>query len=740
MSYQSFLISQYSTGLDRELEPWLLPNDAFFELFDGYVYRGVTNKRDGYTGFANGIKSSYVESRMIHTKTAVAPTSGAINGINKVFTFAFTAPVARNSVTITGSNPPQVITDNGIGGFTGAIDPLGTNTIDYSTGAVTITFLVAPAALSTVLAVYSYHPGLPVMGIMRFYPNSNIPELIVADTKYVNRYDRSTDKLVDISPAASYNGTNQDFWSWVNYQDASSNPRLLFCNGKSGDVIQQWDGTTVTNYAPTFAGGTLNARQIFEFQDRLILFQTYEAGNFFPRRIRVSGFGDKCDVFDSTAPGAGVIDIPDNTFFFGAAFNRDDLCFFTESSVWLLKYTGNDVTPFQLKKIDGSRGSKAAFSVISYLNRTMAASPRGLILVDGYTVERMDRSIPDFAFNTINNQYFQSCFSAFIDEDRDVYMLYPSKGEVRPALVAPESSDQILVSNFEEDTYAIFKIPISCMGNFEIADTILWSDLTAAKGFANWDDLAAKYASWNAFPYSKAVPVTLAGGHKGEIWKLTNNEIQDNPQLIRNITVVPGGEEDRVQVTTDWNNYEVGDYIYFTAVQGMTEINSKQGFIVSIDTNFNVFTVVMDIKTNNFSAYTSGGTASRVIPFQVLTKKFNPFINMDKKIKCGWIYFYVSTAETILTHTDENGNEVQDTAFLDLEVFMNDFDTTSKPSFKYKIDLSTISSDNESKKWVKIWINQVSRFLQFRLSNHQAGTRIKIHAMMPGMQPTGRLV
>ena len=72
MSYSGFLIANYATGLDRELQPWLLPNDAFVDLFDGFVYRGVTRKRDGYSGFANGLKSTYTESRMVHRVSNVS--------------------------------------------------------------------------------------------------------------------------------------------------------------------------------------------------------------------------------------------------------------------------------------------------------------------------------------------------------------------------------------------------------------------------------------------------------------------------------------------------------------------------------------------------------------------------------------------------------------------------------------------------------------------------------------------
>ena len=44
--------------------------------------------------------------------------------------------------------------------------------------------------------------------------------------------------------------------------------------------------------------------------------------------IRIAGFGANVDNFDDTAGGAGVIDIPDNTWFVGATFSRDDILVF----------------------------------------------------------------------------------------------------------------------------------------------------------------------------------------------------------------------------------------------------------------------------------------------------------------------------------------------------------------------------------------------------------------------------
>ncbi len=737
MNYQPFLIAGFATGLDRELQPWLLPNDAFTDLLDGFVYRGVLNKRNGYQQFAIGLRSTPTESRMVFKTANVAPATGVIDGANKTFTWALTTPVARGRVVIAGSNPVQTLTDNGLGAFTGN----GSGTINYNTGAVSVTFTTAPALLSTVLLTYSAHQGLPVMGIMNFYPTDNVRQLIVADTKYVNRYNAADDRLDDIT-TTTYNGTRTDFWSWTNYESATSAPRLIFANGTVGDVIQVYDGTTVAAYTynMTASGGgavaTLNARQIFSYKGRLILFQTIEDGTLYPRRIRISGFGANVDDFRTSAPGAGTIEIPDNTWFFGATFNRDDLVFFTQTATWLMKFTGNDVEPFVLQRIDASRGSGAAFSAITYLNQSIAVSPNGLIGVDGYQVDRIDNNIPDYTFENIDNEQtnFLECFSAFIDQDRDVYLLHPSKGTVRPNHVPTGSSDRILVINFEEDNFAIYRLPLSCMGNFQEVQGILWSDLTAANGFPDWAALQAKYESWADFPWTKGSPIPIGGGHKGEIFELNANGSQDNPLHIRNIT----GTGETITVTTDWNNYNIGDYISFSGVQGMTGVNNAQGVILS-QADYYTFTIKLDESAAAGTYTANTGMASRVIPFECVSKKLNPYINLDKKLKCGWMYFYVEVTETSLIDS-VSGDPIP--AFLKVDVLTNNNEGTdfSNPTFTYLVDCSSTRLEDGSKKWVKIWINQVGQFLQFKFSNTQAGTNIKVHATMCGFQPVGRLL
>ncbi len=801
MSYTPYLIANYASGLEKRLQPWLIPDDAQESLFDGYVYRGVMSKREGYNYFATGERggSPYRESRIVHTLTAVAPSTGVIDGVNATFTFAATGQIARGSVTINGSNPVQVVTDNGLGVLQGD----GSGSVNYLSGAISVTFTLPPAIASTVLLTYSFMPDEPVMMVANFITATNIKELIVADTLYVNRYNSTLNILQDISPATPYTGDQFNFFSWVNYASATNAPRLLFSNNV--DPIQQYDGTVVTDYAFTLTGiTTLTCSWMNQMKDRLILLRTTEDGTIFPQRIRISGTGVNSDVFDTTATGAGVIDIPDGTWIQGAAFNRDDLIIFTEASTWVLKYTGNDTTPFVLDKIDESRGCDATFSAITYLNRTSAASPRGLIMTDGYRVERQDDSIPDFSFDEIDGANFSLCFAGSVDADRDHYLIYPTPDQ--------SQSKRILVTNYDEDNYSIYRIPLSCMGTYVTAFDVTWTDLLI---YENWAAFAAAYGNWNSFAYTSGSPFSIGGGHHGEIWRLAVTEVEDNPVRIYNITII---DATTIEVTTDWNNYglnaydqEMGaDVIFLTGVLGMVEVNDQQFPLISV-TNNNVFRLKVP-DSSAYSAYTSGGVASRVISFSSTLKKFNPYIDQDKKVRCGWLYMYVDSTgtdlrrnieisnislsnpcviTTLLNHNLQTGDQVSlfgiggtvelndtvafvtvlspttfsldgvdSTAFgaytsggyaavsenakMTIEIITNDVGHKTQlnnlnPN-TYQGNCTNMVFEDGNKKWYKIFINQVGKFIQFRFKNTQSGAKINIQATMPGFQPVGRLI
>lgn len=899
MTYEPYLVANFATGFTNRMQPWLLADDAQESLLDGDVYRGVLSKRTGYNYYATGERSGapYVESRIINTiPFEQARTSGGVlvvgDGTPGPYVFQIeNAQEMRGSITITAG--AQTATDDGLGTFVTA--PVGgTGTINYLTGDVSITFLNNVAGGTQLTLTYSYYPGLPVMMIANFVTATNVKQLIVADTKRLNRYNTTTNRLeylgrtiaitnitqanpgnvtavahglftgdkifisgvvgmnevnnleftitktgadnftigVDTTAYTAYtsggtveliySSTSSDFFSWVNYPDKDNNPRLLFTNNVNqigyyapnltpsvGDYVFYPTVATPDFQMLATTTGTppvtvITCSQLVVFKDRLLMLRTTENGNIYGQRIRISGTGASCDDFRTSATGAGFIDIPDGTWIQGASFNRDDLIIFTEQSTWVLKYTGNDTVPFVIDRIDESRGCEAPFSVITYLNRTSAASTRGLIITDGYKVERQDEEIPDFSFNQIDGDNFKLCFAGSVDANRDHFLIYPPPTQ--------SESKRILVTNYDEDNYSVYRLPLSCMGTYVSSYDLTWNDLLI---YPNWDAFAAAYGDWNSFAYNSGAPFSLGGGHKGEIWKLNVNEVEDNPVRIRNITIISA---DTIEVTTDWNNYSLNsddpskgaDTIFITGVLGMLEVNNQQYPITSVTSN-NVFRVNVP-SSSAFSSYTSGGVAQRVIPFSSLFKKFNPYVGGDKKVRCGWLYMYVSTSGTnlkrnisitdatqadpcvITTNVNHNlstGDQVSifgvggmtqlngtapyvtvltpltfsldgvdssaygaytsggyvsvaENCKANINVIVNDVghDTQlNNPNQQpYQGTVTNLSFEDGVKKWYKVYINQTGRFIQFRVGNLQAGAKIDIHAIMPGFQSVGRLI
>lgn len=459
-----------------------------------------------------------------------------------------------------------------------------------------------------------------------------------------------------------------------------------------------------------------------------------------------------------------------------------------------MRYTGNDVTPFLLDRIDESRGSDAPHGTITYLNRTSAESTVGFIVSDGYTNTRSDDKIPDFSYNDINQDNFNLCFAGSVDIDRDHYLIYPTSGS--------ETSDQILITNYEEGNHSIYRLPLSCMGLYINSYDVTWNDLLL---YANWDKLATKYGSWREFSFTKGAPIAIGGGHHGQITQLNNTETEDYPVMIRGISIIDGST---LQVTTDYQDYVIGDTIVLEAVTGMVEVNGKQSSIINVIDNYNF---QLAIPTAQFSAYVSGGQASKCIEFNCITKKFNPFSENDKKVSCGWLYFYVSTTNTDLTsnkyingiqltnpcelsvpgHGYKNNDQVYvngvlgtteinnnyyyitvidsdtislndvdatgytpyvsngftstpDDAILSVRCISNDTEQSTllnnfNPS-PYQVNMSSQAAGNGIKKWYKVYINQTARFVQFQVINNQSGSNVQIHAMMPGMTGVGRMI
>jgi hypothetical protein len=225
MATQAFLIADPRAGVQRNLEPAWLPNDAYPDLQDCYIWRGRLHKRKGYELLGR-------LQRMIGTTDMSGNfTSSALLNV------PLTAGLSQFSCST------SVYQDNGSAGDSQTLLVSGTGTANLvrSTGVLTLTG--GPASK----AVY-YFPGLPVMGLRSLETlTENEDGTIAFDTSYSYLFSGGifTDLTTYKASTAPFvwHGANYDLFWTSNYQ------RAMFTTNEVGGL----DGIAYTSLT---AGGT----------------------------------------------------------------------------------------------------------------------------------------------------------------------------------------------------------------------------------------------------------------------------------------------------------------------------------------------------------------------------------------------------------------------------------------------------------------------------------------------------
>lgn len=201
--YQGFPISNFRTGLDEALEPWLLPREAFQLMKNCHCYRGVVEKINGYNPYA---KMSY--------RNVVAPNE-SINGVRTTFTFTLPfAPITSNFYaygTIVAGSTGETFSyqsDDGSNIITLLGSAGGTGTVNISGLSASITFNTAPPSSTYSSVFFEYDSASPgtysIMGIKPYYDSTGSQSIIVFDEKRVGKIKTNQGLMIQLS------GTNQN--------------------------------------------------------------------------------------------------------------------------------------------------------------------------------------------------------------------------------------------------------------------------------------------------------------------------------------------------------------------------------------------------------------------------------------------------------------------------------------------------------------------------------------------------
>ena len=183
MALDKFMIAPFNSGLQDNVAPFLIPEDAFEELRNAYVFRGRVRKRFGSRLISPGTPSTVgfeqLSSRL-RTNVGTTDGSGDISGTvpgwtgTMVGTFGQMFSIGDELFTVYQVGSPAIMLTN-----SGTATTL---TFDTATGAYDIQGSVA-------LTDIYYYPSQPVMGFVQFEDSPINDEPTYAfDTRMAYRY------------------------------------------------------------------------------------------------------------------------------------------------------------------------------------------------------------------------------------------------------------------------------------------------------------------------------------------------------------------------------------------------------------------------------------------------------------------------------------------------------------------------------------------------------------------------
>lgn len=734
-------------GAQRDVESFLLNNDAFPILENAYLFRGRIQKRSCFSPVG-------VDGRL---KGTIGTTDGA------------------GSLTIgpiVSGSPVGISIEEGISTFIidgdTLTDPGGNSPIDLlTTGSTTGTLTRTTGVLDTNALTEDviYIPGLPVMGLcVREVENQiNDEQLIAFDTRWTYLFDSGSNDFIFqnsfrvTGDTFVWSGSDSDFfWStnyfkafWATNNVAGYHAAVGSSPLAEGDGIRWYDGSGSgqgwSNFNPPITSSTfLNGGLIIlPYKGRLLVLNTLEGPDLaqttrFPQRCRFSqvgtpyydnapsGTGTDASAWRSDVVGkGGFIDAPTAEEIVSAEFIKDTLVVYFERSTWQLVYTANETFPFFWQKINTELGAESTFSKIPFDRGILSIGNYGITTCDSVNIARIDQKIPDEVFQIQNRNNGTKRVHGIRDYNAQLaYWTYPilsdEDNESPPyELTYP---NQVLIYNYLDGSWAEFDDCFTCFGYFQKFSDITWAQLNST-----WE---STQFSWNSQVQQARYPDVIAGNQRGFV--VIFSQLQ---QLGQNCPSIPISNITTANHTlyVPNHNFVPNQYVLITSATGTSGINGVIYKILSAT----VDTLVLDqLDEHPWSGtYTGSGLITHIPNFYIQTKEFNPIFGNGMSLGIKHLDIFMDR-----TTDGEIGIEVYVSDNSDQATYLDPFvvSTTAETTFQA----------NQQKIWHRVFINSIGSFIQnvFTLSEDQikdlsiASSDVKIHGLIYYIEPSGRLV
>jgi hypothetical protein len=638
MATDRFLIAPLNSGMQTDLRPWLVPDDAFETLNNAYVFRGRLRKRFG---------SQWMGSTQLSSRLRIQLETTDMSG--NVSTFiprTGNVPYVQGAIGQMFSIGTELFTVNDLGTPV-ALLHTGSSTLakfDTSTGNATSGQLIINGAAA--LTPVFFYPALPVMGLTQ-YEDAPVNSYVsyAFDTRFAYSFAGGFWQQSQTGGDPVFHGDNTNFF-WATNWRGNPNEVYLFVSNfqvtNYNDAIAAtddpiWTFNTTAGWAPfepTFltAGNFVKtARIILPFKRRLVLLSTVEVSadgttnSTFYQRCRFSQVGSPfganawLEQSQVGSAGAGFIDAATEEEIVSAEYIKDRLIVYFEQSTWELAYTGNENEPFNWQKINTELGCEATFSIVPFDKIVLGIGDTGIHACSGANVERIDNKIPDQIFDFGANPSQVARIAGIRDYYTEtVYWTFPSANEV-PSETYP---NRILIYNYKNGSWAFNDDCVTTWGYFDQETGVTWASSTDT-----WEE--AEF-TWESGEIDTNFRQVIAGNQEGFVFIVDPDEGRN--AAVMQITQI-AQFTDYAQLTIIDHTLRVGDFVTVESAQGVTLTNGPIYKVISVLLGSNdVLVGTFDLITGNpiplivTGTYTGGGVSARVSNINFLSKQWNPYV------------------------------------------------------------------------------------------------------------------
>lgn len=651
MAKDRFLIAPFEAGLQTDVRPWLLPDNAFSVLQNAYVFRGRTRKRPGAelqnTAVPVGVRQLYsrlaIRLGTTDIATGALPVTAIPGNLAKVgmtFSVGFGAAVSAQTITVTALGAPATfITNTTLAGIVINLTVGGVNNITWAASAG---YLNQP--------VYFY-PGEPVMGLYQMDtsaiadPLINDETTIGFDTQFGYRYITGHWELMGVMPAqfnvaqpagaAVWTSADWQFIWATNWRGLNDNTRTVYATNNKplstvasgllydgikayGVVANTWQNLSPRIYAA--ATETVIAALCLQvFKGCLFMFnvmQRVTATNVdtrYSNMVRwcapdanplVAGAWDQ----DGNA-GAGRLFLPTSEEIISVATVKDRLIVFCERSTYEIVYSGNPGQLFIAQRINSELGSESTFSPTLFDRAVLSVGNVGITACNGTSVERIDEKIPEGVFSISNVDNAQIRVHGVRDYYTEaVYWTFPS------GLTPTSFPDRVLLYNYRNGTWGVLTDTVTAFGYDQNITGLTWAAATYPWSQAN--------AQWQNPAVSARFLAVLAGNQQGVCFKYIQDK-NDNADA-RAITAMDFSVPAQITITS-MNHALDTSALGFIQINNCTGTNmgNLNGFIFEVSAIIDVNRFLIYVTHDPGTTYTGLGTIKHCSILQITTKEFN---------------------------------------------------------------------------------------------------------------------